>query len=123
MQVVHAGGVRRVEAGTNGRKPALVAYAVKDPIGAQQKAIWTRIGAAWLHDNGPGYSIRLDALPLDGRIVLVEPSEPKVIDGARSDAAWRMAIGCIGGPQRAAPLTFVAGCSSWRFSAALCRAP
>ena len=80
---------RRLEimASSNSRKPALVAYAVKDPIGTQQKAIWTRIGAAWPHENGPGYSIRLDALPLDGRIVLVEPSEPRVIDGAKVESA------------------------------------
>jgi hypothetical protein len=86
MQVVHAGGLRRVEAVTNGRKPTLVAYAVKDPVGAQHKPIWTRIGAAWPHENGAGYSVRLDALPLDGRIVLVEPSEPRVIDVTQAHA-------------------------------------
>jgi hypothetical protein len=61
----------------NGKKPALIAYSVKDARDAAQKAIWTRIGAAWAHENGPGYSIRLDALPIDGRIVLVAPAEPK----------------------------------------------
>jgi hypothetical protein len=60
-----------------GDKPALIAYAVKDPAGEERKAIWTRIGAAWAHENGRGYSIRLDALPLDGRIVLAEPIEAK----------------------------------------------
>jgi hypothetical protein len=66
MQAAYTEVLRRVEVGKNGRKPSLVAYAVKDPVGAQQKAIWTRIGAAWPHENGPGYSVRLDALPLDG---------------------------------------------------------
>ncbi len=66
----------------NNNKPALIAYAVKGPRGAEQAAIWTRIGAAWPHDNGPGYSIRLDALPMDGRIVLVEPTEPKPADAS-----------------------------------------
>jgi hypothetical protein len=61
----------------NGNKPTLIAYAVKDGRGAEQKAIWTRIGAAWSHEHGSGYSIRLDALPVDGRIVLVEPTEAK----------------------------------------------
>jgi hypothetical protein len=56
-----------------GDKPALIAYAVKDAVEEERKAIWTRIGAAWAHENGRGYSIRLDALPLDGRIVLAEP--------------------------------------------------
>ena len=61
-----------------GNKPSLIAYAVKDPLDAEQKAIWTRIGAAWPHEKGPGYSIRLDALPIDGRIVLVEPTSSEV---------------------------------------------
>ena len=40
--------------------------------------IWTRIGAAWPHKKGPGFSIQLDALPLEGRIVLVAPAaDPK----------------------------------------------
>jgi hypothetical protein len=54
-------------------KPTLIAYTVKEGQGPEPKAIWTRIGAAWPHGNGPGYSIRLEALPMDGRIVLVVP--------------------------------------------------
>jgi hypothetical protein len=61
-----------------GNKPTLIAYAVKDSLDAEQKAIWTRIGAAWPHEKGPGYSIRLHALPVDGRIVLVEPTSSEV---------------------------------------------
>ena len=64
-------------------KPALIAYAVKEPSGAEQKAIWTRIGAAWPHEKGLGYSIRLDALPIDGRIVLVEPAASEVTTADR----------------------------------------
>jgi hypothetical protein len=58
------------------KKPTLIAYAVRHREG--QKAIWTRIGAAWPHGTGPGLSIQLDALPIDGRIVL---TEPKAEDG------------------------------------------
>ena len=58
------------------KKPALIAYSVK--LSSDEQAIWTRIGAAWAHRKGGGYSIELDALPLEGRIVLVAPStEPK----------------------------------------------
>ena len=53
-------------------KPTLYAYAVKDR-GRKQKAIWTRIGAAWAHEKGRGFSIELEALPVDGRLVLTEP--------------------------------------------------
>ena len=54
------------------KKPTLIAYSVKDR-GEDQKAFWTRIGAAWSHGSGNGLSIQLEALPLDGRIVLTEP--------------------------------------------------
>jgi hypothetical protein len=64
------------------RKPALIAYSVK--LNEDENAIWTRIGAAWAHKKGPGFSIQLDALPLEGRIVLVAPAvDPKQ---AASDA-------------------------------------
>jgi hypothetical protein len=53
-------------------KPTLYAYAVKDR-GRKQKAIWTRIGAAWPHEKGGGFTIELEAYPVGGRIVLTEP--------------------------------------------------
>ena len=53
-------------------KPTLYAYAVKDR-GRNQKAIWTRVGAAWPHEKGKGFTIELEALPVDGRLVLTEP--------------------------------------------------
>ena len=53
-------------------KPTLYAYAVKDR-GRNQKAIWTRIGAAWPHEKGKGFTIELEAFPVDGRLVLTEP--------------------------------------------------
>jgi hypothetical protein len=62
------------------KKPTLIAYSVRER-GEGQKAIWTRIGAAWPHGNGPGFNIQLEALPLGDRIVLTEPkadeAEPK----------------------------------------------
>jgi hypothetical protein len=52
--------------------PVLIAYTVNDrPAG--QKSIWRRIGVAFPHSKGAGLTVVLDALPLDGRIVLVEP--------------------------------------------------
>lgn len=35
-----------------------------------KKAQWVEIGAAWLHKDGKGFDIVLDALPCDGRVVL-----------------------------------------------------
>jgi hypothetical protein len=59
-------------------KPTLIAYTVKDR-GRNQAPFWVRIGGAWPFDkNGSaGFTIQLDALPLDGRIVLAEP-KPEV---------------------------------------------
>jgi hypothetical protein len=59
---------------------------VKDR-GRNQKAIWTRIGAAWAHEKGRGFSIELEALPVDGRLVLTEPrSDDKDESTPGSDA-------------------------------------
>ena len=63
------------------RKPQLIAYTVKNRERGKT-AIWTKIGAAWPHADKPGFSIELDAFPVDGRIVLVEPKEPAVDDAA-----------------------------------------
>jgi hypothetical protein len=59
-------------------KPALFAYAVKDR-GKNKKAIWTRVGAAWPHENGKGFTIELEAMPFGGRLVLTEPSRQEVV--------------------------------------------
>ena len=59
-----------------GKKPDFIAYAV-DKFGKGQKAksFWTRVGAAWTHQDGNGINIQLGALPLDGEIVLRIPNE------------------------------------------------
>ncbi len=60
-------------------KPTLIAYSVKERgHGRNSKPYWIRIGGAWPFESGaPGFTIQLDALPLDGRIVLSEP-KPEV---------------------------------------------
>ena len=54
-------------------KPQYIAYSVKD--GGEDKAHWTRIGAAFTHRDAAGLDIVLDALPVGGRIVLREPKD------------------------------------------------
>jgi hypothetical protein len=34
---------------------------------------WTKIGAAFPHKEGGGFSIELSAIPLDGRLVVLPP--------------------------------------------------
>lgn len=41
--------------------------------GEGDKAFWTKIGAAWAHDDGKGFNIQLSCLPLNGRLVIREP--------------------------------------------------
>ncbi|WP_052249739.1 hypothetical protein [Tateyamaria sp. ANG-S1] len=50
-------------------KPFLLGYTVT-PIGDGQKSVWSKIAAAWAHKDGEGYEVRMDALPVDGRLVL-----------------------------------------------------
>jgi len=65
--------------------PVLIAYTVRDRS-KNQKAIWTRVGAAWPHDKGAGFNVQLEALPLDGRLVLIEPKSDDA-NSAEGDTA------------------------------------
>ncbi len=60
---------------TASKAPSHVAYQVRDREG--QKGYWTRIGAAWAHQDGNGFNIQLEVVPLDGRITLRVATEPK----------------------------------------------
>ena len=51
--------------------PVFFAFTVKDREG--KRSVWTRIGTAWSHERGGGLNIDLQALPVDGRIVLLPP--------------------------------------------------
>lgn len=56
------------------KAPAYVAYSVRDGKDGG-KGYWTRIGVCWKSKDGRGFVVQLDGLvPLDGRIVLREPS-------------------------------------------------
>ena len=54
--------------------PVLIAYAVKRAA-KTGKPVWNRIGSAYPHETGAGLTVVLDAMPLDGRIVLLERNE------------------------------------------------
>lgn len=49
--------------------PDYLAYTVSDHD-PDDKGYWTQIGAAWEHDDGDGFNLKLVALPLHGQIVL-----------------------------------------------------
>lgn len=50
-----------------GRKPTHRIYGVS---GEGKSSNWTPIGAAWPNQDGQGFSISCDAVPLQGRIVM-----------------------------------------------------
>ena len=60
----------------NGNKkyPTHRAYTVTERKGSD-KGTWREIGAAWPHDDGMGFTLKLDALPVHGEIVLRIPTE------------------------------------------------
>lgn len=57
------------------KAPTHIAYHVRDGKGGE--SFWTRIGSAWTHNDGHGFNIQIDTVPLDGRITLRVPSEKK----------------------------------------------
>lgn len=60
---------------TAGKAPSHVAYHVRDREG--KKSFWTRIGSAWAHQDGKGFNLQLEVVPLDGRVVLRVATETK----------------------------------------------
>lgn len=60
-------------AGNGTNKPSHVAYQVRD---GKSDSFWTRIGVAWPSRDGKGFVLQLNAVPLDGKIVLRVP-DPK----------------------------------------------
>lgn len=62
---------------TKSSRPTHTAFTVKNfgSAGAD-KARWLEIGVAWEHKDGKGFDITLQAVPVDGRVVL-RLNEPK----------------------------------------------
>jgi len=59
-------------------KPTHYVYQVTDAVqeaGDDKSGFWTKIGAAWPHKDGKGYSISIITVPLDGRLVVRERPE------------------------------------------------
>jgi hypothetical protein len=55
------------------RPPAFIAWHVDEK---GEKKFWTRIGAAWHHKDGEGFTLQLDLVPANGgRIILRTPAE------------------------------------------------
>lgn len=59
---------------TKSKKPTHEAFVV---TGEGENAFWTKIGAAWRHDDGKGFNVDLIAFPVGGRLVIRERKETK----------------------------------------------
>jgi hypothetical protein len=60
--------------------PALIAYHVPE----REKAPWTRIGAAWDHKDGKGFTLNLDLVPANGGRIVLRAFEEKQEEGERA---------------------------------------
>ena len=59
-------------------KPAYFAYSVterEDNGSAENREFWTKIGAAWPHKDGKGFTVSLEATPVNARLLLRQPEE------------------------------------------------
>ena len=50
-------------------KPFLLGYSVR-PTGDGSKSYWSKIAVAWAHKDGQGFNVQMDAMPIDGKLVL-----------------------------------------------------
>ena len=48
----------------------------EDEVQGEKRSNWAKIGAAWPHQDGKGYRLVLNAVPVNGVVVLRLP-EPK----------------------------------------------
>lgn len=70
---------------TTPKRPSFGAFQVKD--GPEGQSYFNRIGSAFVHKDGQGHTVQLDAVPVDGRVILRTPQE-RVAD-ARSKGTRR----------------------------------
>lgn len=61
-------------------RPSHAVYVVE---GEGESAYWTKIGAAWAHEDGDGFNLQLSCLPLTGRLVIRKPKPQAEREGGR----------------------------------------
>ena len=54
------------------KRPAFDAFVVD---GDGKDGFWSKIGAAWPHDDAKGFNLQLTAFPVSGRVALRVPKE------------------------------------------------
>ncbi len=54
---------------TTTKKPSHFVYTVREG-GENGKDYWTKIGVAFAHNDGKGFSVLLEAYPVDGKLTI-----------------------------------------------------
>lgn len=57
-------------------QPYMLGYAVRNSKDGKS-SYWSKIAAAWAHKDGEGFEVQMDALPIDGRLVLRTVSDDR----------------------------------------------
>jgi len=60
-------------------RPTHRVYAVRKAEGS--KSHWSEIGAAWAHQDGKGFNVKLDYLPLNGAEIVIREPQAKGAEG------------------------------------------
>ena len=66
---------RKTEAQTTAHQPTAPDFLAWHVTNRGTKSFWNKVGAAWKHRDGQGYTIQLEVVPINGRIVLRQPIE------------------------------------------------
>ncbi len=66
---------RKTEAQTTTHQPTAPDFLAWHVTNKGTKSFWNKVGAAWKHRDGQGYTFQLEVVPINGRIVLRQPIE------------------------------------------------
>ena len=68
-------------------RPSHEVFAVTERKG--QKSHWLKVGACWAHDDGKGFNLKIEALPLNGAslVIRVRTDKPSEADAQEGGAA------------------------------------
>ncbi|MFZ1725283.1 MAG: hypothetical protein WBO29_08385 [Albidovulum sp.] len=67
----------------NNQKPASQPHQAPDFLAWHvtdkgEKSFWNKVGAAWAHKDRKGFTLQLETVPINGRIVLRQPLDEPV---------------------------------------------
>jgi len=63
--------------------PSHRVYAVEK---SGKKSFWRPIGAVWAHEDGEGFNLKLDYLPLNGAELVIRKPKPKADEANTAEA-------------------------------------